>query len=458
MSGQTKTGKNKSVAIIGTGISGLSAAWLLSQTHDVTLYESANYIGGHSHTVDITLDDKTFPVDTGFIVYNPQNYPNLTALFNHLKVETTPTDMSFAASLDRGGFEYAGGTGIAGLLAQPSNLFRKRFWGMLAGIVRFYHNTQRYIDDPATARMTLGELLSKENYRSDFIQDHLSPMGAAIWSGDQKNILEYPALAFLKFFKNHGLTQFRKRPEWRTVVGGSREYIKKLTTGFASHIHLSTPVSHVMRTPAGTVVCGKNHQQKVFDHVIFACHADQALALLTNPSREQVTILQNIPYQTNEVYLHTDTRQMPRRKSAWASWNYIESRKGTPLSYWMNKLQPLPTRTPVIVTLNPAEPIDPRKILGRYSYDHPLFTHQTHQAQKDIWTIQGQNNIWFAGAYLGDGFHEDGIQAGLSIAEKIGAVRRPWQLDGQNLRIGLKDHIAPEMPWFDNKDYLSGAA
>ena len=439
----------KRVAVVGSGISGLSAAWHLHDDHDVTLLEANDYLGGHTHTVNITVGDITFPVDTGFIVFNPQNYPNLTALFELLGVETMKTDMSFSASIDDGNFEYAGGDG-GGLFAQPANLFKVRFWSMLTGIIKFYRNAQRYERDGAFNSLNLRELLKLEGYSKAFIEDHLAPMGAAIWSSDSINILDYPAHSFLKFFNNHGLTQLANRPVWRSVINGSCSYVKKIEMelrGKAS-VYLNCPVSSVVPNGDKVDVCWYG-QQETFDHVILACHSDQARRLLQGAEKHR-EILKSIRYSENKVVLHSDVSLMPKRRKAWASWNYIgSSASNAPrpaVSYWMNQLQALPVETPVIVTLNPNRPIDPAKIYGEFEYDHPIFDHAAQAAKTKVWAQQGLDNIWLAGAYLGDGFHEDGIQSGLAVAELISGRRRPWQAADQNKRIGLPDLLPLEEP------------
>lgn len=435
----------KRIAVIGSGIAGLSAAWLLSRNHHVTVYEANDYIGGHSNTVDVTVGGTTFPVDTGFIVFNPQNYPNLTALFDKLDVPTTKTDMSFSVSVDDGGFEYAGGDG-AGLLAQKSNLLRPRFWSMVRGILRFYKAADAYCCDPELERMTLRALLAHDGYSQAFIEDHLAPMGAAIWSSNSQDILEYPAASFLRFFMNHGLVQLKDRPQWRTVTGGSREYVKRLVAGLKTPVKLKTPVAFVEEQGTAVTIGTEDQGSADYDEVVFACHSDQALRLIKNPSRAQQAVLGDLRYSKNHVVLHTDTSLMPKRRAAWASWNYVERRReanqtGPAVSYWMNSLQPLPTKTPVIVTLNPDRAIDPDKVLGSYDYEHPIFDQAALAAKAKVWDLQGGARMWFAGAYLGDGFHEDGIQAGLAVAEMLGGARRPWSRPAQNARIGFGDRL-----------------
>jgi predicted NAD/FAD-binding protein len=434
--------KPHDIAVVGSGIAGLSAAWLLQRHNNVTVYEANDYIGGHSHTVDVTVDGKSIPVDTGFIVFNPVNYPNLVALFDELQVPTTATDMSFSASMGNGGFEYAGGNG-AGLFAQKLNVFRPRFWAMVRGILRFYKAAPELVQDPSIEGLSLGELLEREGYGPSFVKDHLAPMGAAIWSSNSEDILDYPALSFLRFFMNHGLTQLKDRPAWRTVTGGSREYVERLTAGFRGNIQLSKPVKLVRQQAVGVEVELENGGRQTFDHVVFACHSDQALKLMEKPLPQQQDVFSRLTYAPNKVVLHADETLMPQRKAAWASWNYIDDPKGgTPaVSYWMNRLQHLPVETPVIVTLNPNRPIDPAKVLGEFSYDHPVFDMAALEARREVWNLQGTGNMWFCGAYLGDGFHEDGIQSGLAVAEMLGGVARPWDIEGQNARLGLVDNL-----------------
>lgn len=434
----------QNIAIIGSGISGLSAAWLLHAHHDVTLYEANGYIGGHSHTVDIDVKGERLPVDTGFIVYNDQNYPNLSALFERLDVPTWQTDMSFGVSLNDGALEYAGGT-KGGLFAQKGNLLRPRYWSMLGELMRFYKNADQYRLEPDFASFSLRELLRHENYSQSFIEDHLAPMGAAIWSSDTDEILDFPVQSFLRFFNNHGLDRLNDAPNWRTVKGGSREYVKKLSADFIDRIKLNTPVQSVTGTTVKTKAGSKD-----YDQILFACHSDQALTLLQNsenPSSasDQMRILSALRYRTNKVVLHHDKTLMPKRKKAWASWNYLskDSSNGPPaVSYWMNRLQHVPTEIPVIVTLNPDRNINPSKIWETFTYDHPVFDRAAKQAKSDIWDVQGRNGYWFAGAFLGDGFHEDGLQAGLYVAEQMGGVRRPWNKPEQTARLRLPQSLS----------------
>jgi len=429
------------IAIIGTGISGLSAAWLLHQHHDITVYEQNSYIGGHSHTTEVSIDGKSIAVDTGFIVYNPVNYPNLVALFEHLGVPTKSSEMSFAASLNDGALEYSG-TNLQGLLAQPLNIFRPRFIRMMRDLFRFYKQAPTLLADQSLRDIPLRTFLSDHGYSDAFIYDHLMPMGAAIWSSSVQQMLDFPTLAFMRFFDNHGLVQLSNRPEWRTVDGGSREYVRRLTDSFADRIRLNQAVSSIERVNGKHVVSSDDGSREDYDHVVLACHADQALNLLQEPTADEQATLGNIPYQPNKAILHTDINLLPTRKRAWASWNYLGSGSDRDsqqlcVTYLMNSLQGLPTDKPVLVTLNPCKTINPDKIIQSYDYDHPLFNVAAIESQPKLWGLQGKQNTWFCGAYFGSGFHEDGIQAGLAVAEKLGGHKRPWTVMNPSTRVGL---------------------
>lgn len=432
----TTTRQRKTIAVIGTGISGLSAAWLLAKGHDVTVYEADGRVGGHSNTVDVEVGGRRIAVDTGFIVYNEPCYPNLTALFDHLGVETAATDMSFAVSIDRGRLEYAG-SDLAGLLAQPSNLVKPRFWSMIADLLRFYREAPR--DLPTMGEISLGDYLEAHRYGRAFRDDHLYPMAAAVWSTPSAEVGLYPAAAFVRFCENHGLLRLTGRPVWRTVKGGSREYVARLTASFRDRILTSTPVVAVRRDGAGVEIVDASGGRRRFDEVVIATHADRALALLEAPSDDERRLLGAFRYSKNEAVLHSDPALMPRRRAAWASWNYLsdarEGDRALSVTYWMNRLQPLGPAPDLFVTLNPLREPDPRLVHRRIAYDHPLFDAATGRAQTASWSLQGVNHTWFCGAHFGAGFHEDGLQAGLAVAEDLGGVRRPWSVENDSGRI-----------------------
>jgi uncharacterized protein len=441
------------IAVVGTGISGLSAAWLLSQRHEVTLYEQADRVGGHSNTVEAAIDGRTIPVDTGFIVFNRQTYPNLAALFAHLEVPTQRSNMSFAASLDGGTFEYAGGTGLPGLFAQKHNLVRPRFLSMLAGVRKFYREAIRDAADARFEGMTLGDYLDAGAYSDAFRNDHLLPMASAIWSATPDEMLSFPVLAFIRFHANHGLLQVAGRPAWETVTGGSKAYVKCLTDDFSGAVRLDAAVLAVIRCDDGVRILDSRGGMEQFDHVVMANHADQALAALADPTPAETELLGAFRYQRNLAVLHSDPRFMPKRRAAWASWNYIGGRgpgeSDACFTYWMNRLQGIPGQTQLFVTLNPKTPPTPEMLHHSESYDHPLFDAAAIAAQRRLWQLQGARRTWFCGAYFGAGFHEDGLQAGLAVAEELGGVRRPWSVAGESGRIVLgaqrKAHAETEL-------------
>jgi predicted NAD/FAD-binding protein len=424
------------IAVIGAGVSGLSCAWLLSQRHDVTLYEAADQLGGHAHTVEVPSPGGPISVDMGFIVYNEVNYPNLTALFRHLGTPTKPADMSLAISLDDGDLEY-GSRSLASLFAQPSALLKPRFWSMLRDLNRFYRTAPGHLAtlDPV---VSLSEYLRQHAYGAALQQDHLLPMAAAIWSASIEGAGEHPAAAFIRFFENHDLLRFVGRRTWRTVDGGSRRYVDGLAAAFRGRVRVSARIEAVLRGDDGVRIVERDGRETAFDHVVFATHAPTTLGLLTDADARERAILGAFRYTPNQVVLHQDRRLMPRRRLAWASWNHL-GRRDDPasgcVSYWMNHLQSLRQTPPLFVTLNPHQ--EPREDLVHQTrtFEHPHFDAAALTAQKDLWTLQGARRAWFCGAYFGAGFHEDGLQAGLAVAEQLGGVRRPWQVAGQNDRI-----------------------
>ena len=432
------------IAVIGSGISGLSAAWMLSKHNDVILYESENRPGGHSRTLDVPMaDGSTLPVDTGFIVFNDATYPNLIAMFAHLNVATRATDMSFAVSLDDGKLEYAAGDRIWQLFAQPSNLFSPRFWSMLRNLVRFYREAAAGMG--GFGDMTLGQMLEQGNYGDAFRDDHLLPMAAAIWSAPAQLLLDYPAEAFVRFCDNHGLLNLGSRPKWRTVIGGSRAYVEKILADFAGEFRIGQPVAKVARTGGQVIVTDRAGNPDRFDKIVIATNGKAALGLLADPSDQETAILGAFRYSNNLVVLHDDPALMPKRRALWGAWNYFGRRHANDatgdlcVSYWMNRLQGYESRTkrPLIVTLNPNRAIRAGHEINRAYFEHPIFDQDALEAQRQIWTIQGQRNTFYCGAHLGAGFHEDGLQSGLAVAEMLGASR-PWTVDEPNGRLSME--------------------
>ena len=424
------------IAVIGTGVSGLAAAWLLCRRHEVTVFEQDLRIGGHCHTVEVATPGQAVPVDTGFIVYNPPNYPNLSALFEHLATPTRTAEMSFAVSRHGGDFEYAG-TSLSTLLAQPRNVLRPAFWSMLADIRRFYRDAPGELGGSAHGSETLGAFLDRGGYGAAFRDDHLLPMAAAIWSSPAATMLNCPAQAFVRFFDNHGLLKLRARPEWRTVIGGSQAYVGRLTRPFADRIRTNSRVVDVVRGAPGVTVTDQHGNSADFDHVVIATHADQALSLLRDANADERRLLGSFRYTQNRAVLHSDASFMPRRRMVWSSWNYVEgvARDGNDaqITYWMNRLQGLPGDRRLFVTLNPRQ--QPNLTIHDEIYAHPTFDVAAVGAQRALWSLQGRRKTWFCGAYFGAGFHEDGLQAGLAVAEDLGGVRRPWTVEGESDRV-----------------------
>lgn len=436
-------GGRSRIAVVGSGISGLSAAWILGQCHDVTLFERDSRAGGHSRTIDVDVGNRTsIPVDTGFIVYNEATYPNLTRLFAHLGVETKKSDMSFAVSLDDGALEYSGSEDLKGLFAQRRNLFSPRFWSMLRDLFRFYREAPAHAGKLGLA--TLGEFLAEHRYGRAFRDDHLLPMAAAIWSTPTPAVLDYPAEAFIRFCENHGLLKIRDRPRWRTVAGGSRAYVDAMLARFEGRTCLNRGVARIVRTGGRVLITDLEGQIETFDHVVIAAHANQALEMLGDPSEPERRLLSAFRYSRNAAIMHDDTALMPKRRQTWSSWNYLGRRSGDGqtndlcVSYWMNRLQGIDDPRPLIVTLNPRQTPRAGSVIDSIVFDHPIFDNAALAAQKALWPLQGDRNTWYCGAYFGAGFHEDGLQAGLAVAEALGA-RRPWSLPNPSDRL----HIPP---------------
>ncbi|MFM0592936.1 NAD(P)/FAD-dependent oxidoreductase [Paraburkholderia dilworthii] len=411
------------VAVIGGGISGLASAYLLARNHQVTLFESAGYIGGHTNTVDVTLEGHTHPVDTGFLVFNDRTYPNLIALFAELGVQSHPSEMTFSVSLDEGRLEWAG-TNLNTVFAQRRNLFSPTFIGVLRDIMRFNGSAQQNLELATQTRASMGELLTAGGYGGAFQRHYLLPMAAAIWSSATSDILAFPATTFLRFCLNHALLQVNRRPQWRTVVGGGREYVRRIVDTLTD-VRIDTAVRGVRRDAHGVDIFTDDSAQR-FDAVVLATHAPTTLRLLEDADQDERGVLSAVRYQPNVAVLHTDTSLLPRRQRVWSAWNYLGSRRvdGTHpvcVSYLVNQLQPLPFKTPLVVTLNPVTQPAPGTELRRFVYDHPLFDLAAIDAQHRLPQLQGKRRTWFAGAWTGYGFHEDGLKSALRVAADFDA-------------------------------------
>ena len=410
------------IAIIGSGISGLTASYLLNRKHDITLFEKNDYIGGHTHTHEIENDNKIWNVDSGFIVYNEKTYPNFIKLLNMLGVERQLTRMGFSVKSPNKNLEYAGHS-LNGLFAQRSNLFRPSFIRILGGMKRFNKEARRGLPS-LKKEMTLGEYLFKNNFSEEFIDNYIIPIGAAIWSTKPSNMLNIPALFFIRFFENHGFLQILDRPKWWVIKGGSKQYVKKIISGFEKDIRLSTSVHTIVRKEKSVIIkFGSDNQEEQFDAVVLATHSDQALKLLQKPTEKEKEILSLLPYQRNDAVLHYDHSILPKRKLAWSSWNYfLDGNTNDPvaLTYNMNILQSLKSSKTFCVTLNKLEMINENKIIKNLSYEHPLFTTDGVNAQKRKREISGQNNTYYCGAYWHNGFHEDGVVSALDVCSQFG--------------------------------------
>lgn len=420
------------IAIIGSGISGLACAYYLHRDHDVHVYEREDRIGGHTATVDVAMGGRRFAIDTGFIVFNDWTYPNFIALMDELGVSSRATEMSFSLSDQESGLEYAG-SNLNTLFAQRRNLVSPKFLGMLKDIVRFNRESVEDLEEGRLEPgMSLGEYLQRGKYSRAFIEYYLIPMGSAIWSADVPVMLEFPLQFFVRFFRNHGLLSVTNRPQWRVIEGGSREYLKPLSDPFSRNIHTGARIEGVRRLDEGAELRMADGRVERFDRVVFACHSDQALAMLDDASRTERDILGAIPYQMNDVVLHTDTRLLPERQLAWSSWNYQrrpDTQRAT-LTYNMNILQGLSAPETFCVTLNDREAINPHKILGQFQYAHPVFTLPGIAAQ-ERWNEINGDSTWFCGAYWRNGFHEDGVYSALRVANGIGVSS---QAEGVPLR------------------------
>lgn len=418
-----------SIAIVGSGIAGNSAAWALASRHAVTQYEAQPRFGGHAHTLDVEIAGTPTPVDAGFIVYNTLNYPNLIRLFETLGVQTQLTDMSFGVSLADGGLEYRSEGKASALLAQKRNLLRPGFWLMGRDIVRFYRagpTLDQRFDLEATS---LRALLANLGLSQAFIDWHIVPMTAAIWSAPFAQALDFPAATFVRFFRNHGLFALGARAPWRTVTGGSRRYVAALQAATPAERLAGSPVTRIVRHAEGVEVHAHGQPPRRFDQVVLACHADQALALLDTPSTAEQQVLGAFRTAPNTAIVHKDARAMPRRRGVWASWNYVTGAAPAqdapaPVTYWMNALQGLDPREDLFVSLNPQITLDPGKILHRLEFRHPVFDLAAIRAQAQLESIQGVDRLWFCGAWTRYGFHEDGCASGLAVAKTLDAQAR----------------------------------
>lgn len=412
------------IAVVGSGIAGLGAAWLLSRQHEVTLFEAAGRLGGHTHTHKVRRAGTDYAVDSGFIVFNPQNYPLLTRLFSELEVPSQPTTMSFSVRNERSGLEYNAGH-LAGLFCQKRNLLSPRFWGMLRDLRRFYREAPALLDG-SDAGPDLGDYLAAQGYGEAFVHEHLVPMASALWSSPASQVMRFPARYLAQFMANHHMLQLSARPQWRVVQGGSSRYVQAMSAHWPVQVRLGCAVTQVTRAGDGLRLrsaAGEEH----FDQAVLACHSDQALALLQDPSAAEREVLGAIGYQPNETVLHTDARMLPRDRRAWAAWNAHvprEPRAECTVSYCMNLLQSLSSPEPFIVTLGRSDEIDPAKVLARMSYQHPVYTRASVAAQARRSQINGVDRVWYAGAYWGWGFHEDGLRSAVDVAAQLG-VRWP---------------------------------
>ena len=426
------------IAIIGSGIAGLTLAHHLHKNHDITLFEANSHIGGHTHTHDIEIFGKNYAIDTGFIVFNDRTYPHFIEMLNELKVAWQPSSMSFSVRNEATGLEY-NGTNLNSLFAQRSNFFKPKFYGMILDILRFNKESLALLDsaNKSASEISMGEYLTKNRYNQLFINNYIIPMGAAIWSTDALQMLNFPARFLVRFFHHHGMLTVNNRPQWRTIVGGSARYVEKLTESFKHKIRLNTPIASVERLNNSVKIKPQQGEEEAFDYVFFACHSDQALAMLgADASVQEREILGAIPYQENSIYLHHDRSLMPKRELAWAAWNYHVTAKASAkvlvtntfpvtnkvqVTYNMNILQNIQSPEPILVTLNHTDLINPAKVIKRLKYTHPVFTLSGTVAQARHAEISGQNRTGFAGAYWRNGFHEDGVMSALAALQHFEA-------------------------------------
>ncbi len=417
------------IAIVGTGIAGNVVAYHLSKDHHITVFEANDYIGGHTHTHDIEWEGQRYPVDTGFIVFNYKTYPHFTRLLKELNVAVQPTSMSFSVKCERTGLEY-NGTSLNTLFAQRRNLFRPSFYRMIKDIVRFNREAPALLDSES-GELSLGEYLSEGGYCREFVEHYLIPMGAAIWSSDPSQLSSMPAHFFIRFFHNHGMLSVNDRPTWYVIKGGSKEYVAKLTARFRHSLQVNSPVESISRHSLGVIIKARNRPPESFDQVFIATHSDQALRLLRDPFPMEQEVLGAIPYQENEAVLHTDERVLPKRRLAWASWNYhLQNQSGgrVPVTYNMNILQGIQAPVQFCATLNNSQAMNPNKIIKRITYHHPFFSSKAVAAQKRQAEINGIRRTYYCGAYWRFGFHEDGVVSALNALEHFRRIGDHAQL------------------------------
>jgi uncharacterized protein len=440
------------IAVIGAGVAGLGAAWSLSRQHDVVVYEREGRFGGHACTIDVpvaagTSEDGSRAVDMGFIVFNERNYPNLVELFDHLGVPTEESDMSFAVSLDDGRYEYA--SFYSGYFAQRRNVLRPCFLRMTRDILRFNRLAPQLLAQAEDLDFTIGEFIAAAGLSDAFRDHYLLPMASCIWSTPLVRVLDYPAQTFARFFNNHGLLTVGPQLRWRTVTGGSRSYVERIATPLRARARLAMPAIAVRRDPPGVRVRDASGHWDRFDKIVLACHADQALGLLTDASLQERALLGNFAYSSNEVWLHEDATLMPRRQKAWASWNYVADNGASDtkasVTYWMNRLQNLPDNLPLFVSVNPGRAPSDATVHARATFEHPMYDPAAIRAQRNLHEIQGIRDTFFCGSYCGYGFHEDALSAGLDVAEQVG-VLRPWRRPAEHRRIGEPPRVVADRP------------
>jgi len=432
--------QDQRIAVIGSGIAGVSAAWLLRQTNDVRLFERNDYFGGHTHTLLVEEGGgRRVPVDTGFIVYNEPNYPHLTGLFDVLGVKTRDTDMSFAASVGNPPLEYAG-SDLNSLFAQRRNLLSRPFLAMVWDILRFNRLCKDKLRRDGFGDQTLGDVLDEQHFGDRFRDHYLLPMAAAIWSCPPQTMLDFPAASFARFFENHGLLDLRDRPQWKTVQGGGHTYVNRMLEDLGPRVSAGDPVASVRRESGRVSITLASGTVLGFDQVVLACHADEALALIADPLPVERDILSWFDYQPNRALLHTDARLMPKSRRVWSSWNYLASQggeqvDGVSVTYWMNRLQGLETDKNYFVSLNPLQEPGEGSLIAEMTSDHPVFDAGAMAAQHRLSEIQGRDRIWYTGSYFGYGFHEDALRASVELAERFG-VRAPWlsQIEPRSLK------------------------